>query len=406
MRRAALAFVVTVVAVVAGIWLREQGPPLEGGQVVWDSGTPLLSRVNTVLAEGRRYSVVQAGPGAPLLLDLHTGVLHRLPGGRLVALGSSGATISVRGSRFVGADPHGRRTWARALPALDWPPYPLGSDGTVAGVGSCRGDSGTAVGLRIEDGSQLWRYAGPCTAQGELRSTHRTYLSTTLSAAIGKNPPGRLDAQARDLRTGALVSSAPGVLGAQLVDDVLLVLDAQHKLSAREGGKVAWLIDPETTALADGPAVHLGPAYPGTPAVGFPGGGTALVDPTSGTLRRAHGWGTGPLARGTATGAVGFGRLYNWDGDDLVARNLFTGRVLWHATLPDGQATVTLTDPEVLTVALLRDNGRHQVYAFDATTGEELVHTRPTVPSWSLLPVGDHALLAASGGHSWLVQAE
>lgn len=388
---------VTVLVIVAGIWLREQGPPLEGGDRLWESSSHLLNDAEVVLAVGARHTVVQAASGQPLLLDREDGGVHRLPGFRVVALADSGASITEARGVLYGADSTGRRTWHKGVGALV--PGNLvvaGTQGEVAAVGGCAQGRGTTVGVRIADGTEAWRVKGPCPEAADPLGQHEFFAATSPAGA-------RQDAVVHTIADGRKVTDLPGVRDVRAAGDVLLVLDGDSQLSARTGGTQRWLLDPETAALADAPATALDAAYPGTPAVAFGPGMRALVDTATGTLRRSQGWGQGPVERGAPLGGVAHGREYLWNGDTLVARNVFTGRELWRVELPAGTARAHVADPEVVTVSLQLANGRHQVFAFAAGSGEQVVRTRASVKEWSLLPTGAGTLLASSGGRHYLL---
>lgn len=393
---------VTVLVVVAGIVLREQGPPLDGGHQLWESDSRLLSDASVVVAVGAHHTVVQSGAGQPVLLDRRDGATHRLPGARVLGLADDGATVSETDGVLYGADAAGRRTWQEKAGSL----VPgnlviVSSNEEVAAIGGCTSDRGVTVGVRIADGGVAWRVVGPCpppqAETGLPGAQHQSFYATRPLAG------GRIEVSAYELATGHRRNLLRSVRSAHLVGDVLLVLDEDDQLSARSGGKVRWLLDPETAALADQPATGLESAYAGTPAVAFGEGTRALVDAGSGTLRRAEGWGRGPVVRGSGGGTVANGREYLWKGDTLVARNVFTGREVWRADLPAGTATARVEDPGLVTVTMVRDNGRHQVFAFDAATGRQALRTLASVKEWTLLPTGHDTLLATSGDRHYLL---
>lgn len=396
---------VTVLVVVAGIWLREQGTPLDGGDQVWSSVDQQLRDVSSVVAVGERHTVLQAEGQRPVLVDRRDGDVLRLRGTQLLAVSGDGTAVSATGGTLFGDHPSGR-TWSLAAGPLlgGLAPRFLGSNGTVVAIAGCRGSQGVVLGLDAEQGKQAWKVDGPCAAAAAVPSARQRFFVATRPARKLADGPA-VDAFLHDLADGRRIAAFDRVRAARLVGDHLLVLDRDHQLSVHQGTEPRWLLDPETAALADAPAVDLAEGYDGTPVVVFADKTRALVDPGSGTLRRAQEWGKGPVVRGAGP-AVAHGREHLWEGRSLVVRNVFTGRELWRSELPAGKASASLADPGVVVVTITEADGLRQVVALDALTGERLARIRRTSEAWVLLPTGGDTLLATSGTRHHLVAVD
>lgn len=387
---------VTALVVVAGIWLREQGAPLDGGDRVWSSRDPLLRDVSSVVATGERHTVLQAAGRPPVLLDRRDGDALRLRGSQVLGISEGGTAVTFAEGSLYGEHPSGRAWTKTAGPLLGGrTPRFLGSDGHVVAIAGCRGGQGVVLGLDLDDGSQVWQVDGPCAVPAATPAAPQPYFVTTGPAR--KLPDGpAVSAFLHDISDGRRVAAFDRVRDVHLVGEHLLVLDADHQLSAHRGAEPRWLLDPDTAALADAPAVDLAEEYDGTPAVVFADESRALVDAGSGTLRRAREWGSGPVARGDEP-AVAHGREHLWSDRSLVVRNVFTGRELWRTELPAGSASAAVADAGVVVVTVTLTDGHRQVLAFDALSGERLARSRRTEDVWRLLPTGGGTLLATSG---------
>lgn len=402
MRRAASAFVVTALVVVAGIWLREQGAPLDGGDRVWSSRDPLLRGVSSVVATGEQHTVVQAAEQPPVLVDRRDGLALRLRGSQVLGISQGGTAVTFAEGTLYGDHPSGR-TWSKAAGPLlgGRTPHFLGSDGTVVAIAGCRGRQGVVLGLDLDDGRQVWQVDGPCAVPPVSPSATQQYFVATQPAQMLSDGPA-VNAFLHDISDGRRVAAFDRVRDVHLVGEHLLVLDADHQLSAHQGTEPRWLLDPDTAALADAPAVDLAEAYDGTPAVVFADRSRALVDAGSGTLRRAREWARGQAARGEEP-AVAHGREHLWSDRSLVVRNVFTGRELWRTELPAGSASAAVSDRDVVVVTVTLTDGLRQVFALDALSGERLSRSRRTEEVWRLLPTGGGTLLATNSARHHLL---